>query len=83
MKRPYVPPDIKKYESISDLPENLRSQLIGDSSLIHELLNLLQVITSQCELLEESPTEVDERIRAIKNAVFKMRDRLKEYRKTA
>jgi len=81
MKRPYIPPTITKYNSPSDIPEDLRRQLQLDPSLVHEFLNMLQVISARCDLLEIEPEKQKEHVKVIKNVLFKMSDRLLEHRK--
>jgi hypothetical protein len=78
MKRPYTPPKIVKYDSVEALAEELRNQLRPEPKLVHEVINLLQVITAQCEFLELEPEKPQERVQVIRKTVFEILDRLKK-----
>jgi len=62
----YEPPKVTKYEI--------------DSSTFHELINLLQIITAQCDLWEDGVASPKEHVKAIRSAAFKMSDRLRKHR---
>ena len=78
MKRDYVPPSLTKYRSPAELPDHLRHLLVLEPATIHEFLNLLQVITSECELLQLTDDGKSQRLRAISEAAFQLRNRFKD-----
>ncbi len=49
-----------------------------EPATVHELMNLLQVITSHCELLELGDNDSNHGLRVISEAAFKIRNRLTE-----
>jgi uncharacterized protein YcsI (UPF0317 family) len=66
------------------LPEHLQNQLLLlDQAAFHEIMNLLQQITSHCEFLEGQEPGESHHLVAIRKAVFKVRDRLNDYAKIA
>lgn len=81
MKRRYDPPELTKYESPSQLPEKLRNLVLLEPAAVHDLLNNLQVITSECEILEQAQLKEIDRLRTIRQAAFRIHDRLLESRK--
>lgn len=83
MKREYHPPKIAKHESLEAAPEELQRKVQVDPSLFHEILNLLQVITGQCDLMEPQTEDSEDRVRTIRKAALKITDRLKQSRKSA
>jgi len=82
MNRRYVAPKLTKYSSPADLPEHLRNLLLLEPSDLHEVLNLLQVITSQCDIIEES-ADNHGRVKAIREAALKISERLRDWKKIA
>jgi hypothetical protein len=85
MKRRYDPPQVIKYESLDNLPEKIWKELQLDPTVFHEIMNLVQVITSQCDLLEheKTPKGQKQRVKAIRDAAFRISDRIKQNRRSA
>lgn len=72
MKRPYTVLKLTKYQSALD-PE-----------VTHDLMNLTQVITAQCEMLEATPpAAIKKHVTAIQGAAFELRNRLVGINKSA
>lgn len=65
-------------------PKLTKNHSALDPEVTHDLINLIQVITAQCEMLEATPpAEIKKRVTAIQGAAFELRDRLVQLKKSA